>query len=820
MFPVVQSQQITDKFNESMKFFNFLPNERILKFYKTSSFTKKFKDKTATTTNTTSPNDETRSAMLKNAANDSVTADDNDNNDSNDSKENKISKLIDGLFKSLKYLQVVISKSKYEIIPWSCSAVLDSLVDVYNQLKVKSDSSMLNFIKTNINLCVARLIEWSDEVLIFNQTSKWDDLKSFLNKSKLIIANLERSIGHLRDFLAKKIHSVELTDEKKNPADELKSPKKLVKSYSFSSSLGKTGQTATRQSSLVSLSNVNRQRDSLTGGEDVSVNVEVRCEEKSGLCTWESVKTSKYKSKDATCVYQITKLTKSSNFCRDVNALKVSNELTDKCYHELEKIAFELSKVTSNTGDYDYSNTSHLEKPSVFTDEKCQYLVNQFETFAKNLKENEKSASKSEHIGDEKSPILYTNSSFVHDLSLDSTVRCELAKNVNANGDNNTLIQRTTDSKARRNVSFVRTNLVEDENLSKLLLDLNHSDPELNRFNDNDTMATTTTNLNDSRFESKCSSPTTTTDLSVDLNQKAHVDTEDDLRVRDLSPTFLLIDDDDDDDVDDCERSPGRDLTSNIIKNIIIHPNANSEFIVGPKCSAQRRPFKSPTSISLNSLGRFRQSRMGKVYSMTNLNLDTQSIQFRFKFLRNRLAAGNNHHEHTYSNILKLLNVSHVLEYQNTSNLCGSATTAPYVNTSLDLNSNNLILRSGPVDALIVLAASSKTYSTNANSTLRNRKNADDNNNNNNSINGDNCTSNGKKRCINDFLFQEAFLMTYRSFIKPIDLVNKLIFRYRYFRNVLNKKIESLSKVRSTGGELSAEKSSLTLLVRVLDGIE
>ena len=58
----------------------------------------------------------------------------------------------------------------------------------------------------------------------------------------------------------------------------------------------------------------------------------------------------------------------------------------------------------------------------------------------------------------------------------------------------------------------------------------------------------------------------------------------------------------------------------------------------------------------------------------------------------------------------------------------------------------------------------------------------------------------------NDFLFQEAFLTTYRTFINPLELINKLIYRYNKFTNY-------------TDSKQRAAKNSFALLVRVVDDL-
>jgi len=99
----------------------------------------------------------------------------------------------------------------------------------------------------------------------------------------------------------------------------------------------------------------------------------------------------------------------------------------------------------------------------------------------------------------------------------------------------------------------------------------------------------------------------------------------------------------------------------------------------------------------------------------------------------------------------------------------------------------------------------------------------------------------------NNFLFQEAFLTTYRTIIEPVDLINKLIYRYRYFSKCDLRSFGKIStpsrqstqmdvrqfervddkfdfnriKVNIKTNRLasSAAKNSLALLVRVLDDL-
>ena len=94
-----------------------------------------------------------------------------------------------------------------------------------------------------------------------------------------------------------------------------------------------------------------------------------------------------------------------------------------------------------------------------------------------------------------------------------------------------------------------------------------------------------------------------------------------------------------------------------------------------------------------------------------------------------------------------------------------------------------------------------------------------------------------------NFLYQEAFLTTYRTILEPFDLINKLIQRYRLFVssnanhtnmfNCTNKNKDNLSCAdekfdfnrlrlmnKQTKMRASAARNSLALLVRVVDDLE
>ncbi len=57
-----------------------------------------------------------------------------------------------------------------------------------------------------------------------------------------------------------------------------------------------------------------------------------------------------------------------------------------------------------------------------------------------------------------------------------------------------------------------------------------------------------------------------------------------------------------------------------------------------------------------------------------------------------------------------------------------------------------------------------------------------------------------------DFVYQEAFLTTYRTFVSPSDLIDKLVQRYEFFSQFETKK--------------KIARYAFSLLIRVIDEIE
>lgn len=233
---------------------------------------------------------------------------------------------------------------------------------------------------------------------------------------------------------------------------------------------------------------------------------------------------------------------------------------------------------------------------------------------------------------------------------------------------------------------------------------------------------------------------------------------------------------------------------------------------------------------------------------------------------------------------LGLLDITHLLEYQSHSQLTNGAAGSPnthLISPSVAPPPSSSILRGGHMDALIVLATSANssviappppppTQPTSSNASHQQAHDLSSNSSHHNTLNSLSSPGNLSTSCFNhhfnsnnnnttsyqrnntkknNFLFQEAFLTTYRTILDPIDLIRKLIHRYRLFAKSPPKTTTMLSEpsVSSVSSNedkfdpvsdekfdfdrlnasnrrrklaFSATRNSLTLLIRVLDGLE
>jgi hypothetical protein len=109
---------------------------------------------------------------------------------------------LDIILKSVKYLEQIIKKKKYEILSSIMTTLIESQLDLYNQIRTLDDQNSnknknennqqkLNIIsymnnvqnlKMNLNESLAALVKWSDAFLL---GSKDNNLKQFQNVNKI-----------------------------------------------------------------------------------------------------------------------------------------------------------------------------------------------------------------------------------------------------------------------------------------------------------------------------------------------------------------------------------------------------------------------------------------------------------------------------------------------------------------------------------------------------------------------------------------------------------------------------------------------------------
>ena len=555
-----------------------------------------------------------------------------------------------------------------------------------------------------------------------------------------------------------------------------------------------------------------------------------------------------------------TTTTNSSHMSSDLLLGNKTAELA--AFFDLDRLVLELSEL-SNERPFEQIEQP-VSHPS-FTNEQCDYLVTQFESFAKNFKNtnsdtnssvgstlNRSNYSGSTHLTqtNQNKKTIHSSKVFKHDLDQKLCVIESIIKDLKLEDDdllkikttenefkqieenlaeNGRILTRLIDHKTLNKKDFIETNLVLDDKPVDDILKSN--DPVrsfMSLFDNKQTQKTNVTKRERRRSVTSTSSSESSPDhsnrssLSV-LNQKDtktvdSVDEEDDedgncnqviFGANNLNPQFLLIDDEDDDEdeesVKNINYTADDDDINDYKDNLIEQLKKDDDF----KIKKLIDDSISISSYNLLSLKLEKDVTKLSTWSLvsTKINQDSQLTT---------LPSTTTIQE---QNVLDLLDVNHLLEYQ-TSN-----STSNFNKLLLKPPPTN-ILRGGHIDALVVLATSANTNVISAVTSSKSKLNPD-------------CLNLNEQK--GNFLFQEAFLTTYRTIIEPIDLINKLIYRYRLFsKYASNKNLKISSKVSnsqtsSTDDKFdlnrlksniknnklaaSAARNSLALLVRVLDDL-
>ena len=273
-----------------------------------------------------------------------------------------VGKFVDKFHKSLKYLEQIIVKKKYEIIASAITAILEAVLDIYTVIQsfdlantatnkfnaryshLITSSSSFKSCRTRTNTSLANLIKWSDAILFLNVPNNACNTSSELfNETHLIesaqalMSQLNKSVRQLVKYLKKFFHSQQLWTEQHMDVDLDKFNASLLgtdrpiasgmclelSSASSTSSLneeetcvgrlpthGQSDKVGSHLSSLFNLSDISSVKSSVKEAEPTLVGV-------SPLLT--PVETTTVKTVDDNCVKITHTTVKSTSIIFDIN---------------------------------------------------------------------------------------------------------------------------------------------------------------------------------------------------------------------------------------------------------------------------------------------------------------------------------------------------------------------------------------------------------------------------------------------------------------------------------------------------------------------
>ncbi len=607
-------------------------------------------------------------------------------------------------------------------------------------------------------------------------------------------------------------------------------------------------------------------------------------------------------------------------------------------FFDLDKLVLELSEFSGEKTDETSIETKNKENANnnnkSFTNEQCNYIVSQFESFAKKFNNKpyniDNSASstlnRSNFSSDTSSSnkikrTLHTSKIFKHDLDQKLCVIEGIIKDLKRDDDllkqiksvennmnnfqtfeddlkeNGLILTKVIDHKSISKKDFIETNLIIDDKHIDNILKVNEDpvssfmslfgniDKEIKNIKRErrNSVKSSSSSLSASSSPNR-SNHSSVSMTSLNKNNKKIVDSVDEEEDDDgninpiifgansLNPQFLLIDDEEDNNDDEDEIQRSRSLTND---NNELLCNTNSKINIESLCeklntidytvyeddindykdnfigfeqekyedSKIKRLIDDTISISSYKLTSFisdkneekshllvtSQQKNYEPFINENKSEDLISSNPKLKSMPSSATIQN-----TELNVLDLLDVNYLLEYQSaqhTSTIVFDNKNLLKTNNTTFCSSTTNILRGGHIDALIVLATSANA---NVVSAINLSKN------NSKTVPNQNLVSVASNENKSNFLFQEAFLTTYRTIIEPINLINKLIYRYRVFskhkssiKNCLDQDSKNnksrldekfdlnrlKSNIKTTKLAASAARNSLALLIRVLDDL-
>jgi hypothetical protein len=722
-------------------------------------------------------------------------------------KREKLEKCVQNLVKSIKYFEQILAKDKREILASSSTAILEHLIDVHNEMQ-SSLGKLDAQLRSEMNKKLAELISWSDQFLFENDGHSTHRIDT--EKPVALINELIKTINQLIDSL-NGLGIMNSTNMKTAISNT-----NVASLYTTNGSVSDVSRLSTTNTHSTSNNVTNMSTQSLTCSSSPSLSSRnststMSPSSKQTLNSLSSLSNGQHsttervllKSNDV-CIVQTSTFSTSS--CYGVNNKKRESTSDDLSFNS--ELTSNLSNASSNFSPFLDLDKLALELSQLSSLPAAQFdrqdaIINKFESFAKHFNSNlspmktTSSMSNNSNKTMSKTITVFNKSSVEHELDskymLIESINNDLTK---VESDLNKLIENKSVNKR----DFIESKLdsingyMSVLNLDKLYDDDDDDDEDDDRDeeeNSDDGVNKLKQKVNETRkrlTDSRQKEPSEET-------TKGNCDNEPVINLENLlmSPSpkkpsanegmahephelktnlnehlsyfllnngtnlanFLLIDDEDDGDEARVEQEDTQNLNDYL--NNLINDEEMNEYNDTIKANNETTDAKSSNS------------SLKKTDSSTKLN-DTTSISSTCSSSINPNSSG----------YLSLLEVSNLLEYQANQS---SASNLSASNACVNTNSANIscsLVRGGPIDALIVLAT---------------------------------CNS---SKINQNFLYQEAFLTTYRTMIDSGELVDKLIHRYRIFSH------PTLSDNLATNSNQnkSAARNTIALLIRVMDDLE
>ena len=333
---------------------------------------------------------------------------------------NSLNKCLNEFIKSVNYFEQVIKNKKIEIISSSVTAILESIIELYNitqnfnflQMKSKDNNMTINseynrneennkaaisMYKSNINESLANLLKWSDK-FFYSANCEIN-----LNDVDYIIKDLDNCIKnfitHYKNYYFRmyKLKRERIKKHNNYFASKSLSPFLYRSSCSRSSSLLQSDKNSKLNSYREAAPQKNSGKQKKTGNTE-SKNLKNHCNNKiqDDNKFIEQIHSSDNKSKiKLQSISKNKQENQSGSTINDIcifpkelknSASQLNNDASEKSsiLKNLDKLALELSELSS-------SNSSFNKNNKYFDDELCTKLIPRFETIIKEFNKKEKS---------------------------------------------------------------------------------------------------------------------------------------------------------------------------------------------------------------------------------------------------------------------------------------------------------------------------------------------------------------------------------------------------------------------------------------------